>query len=500
MRTVALLLALLGLPQLEANAQETDAPEGAVIEAVEMSGFSPYDLSPGLRKDLDSLVGVPLNSDRIRELASRIEGEQPEVVAATRAVTRPDGKARVIFLIGRISDDTDLVENINARYIVESVELGGAAADVSQQLRDDLQKLVGRRLDTEEADRLKEQLEDELPGRAVERRISRGTQAGRIRVVFDVIEAPWIRFVPMRSKLVYHSDLGWSGVLDVPMSGSRSRHRFTAGFVFGNKDDLIEEYSGFRLRFESRAIGTKRLGASLEFSRFNQSWEDTTRSALAANPAIPEAYRTRMTVEPTATFAFSPSARLNAGVSFTELESLDRSPESQTANAWVAGISVDHRWDQDRDVRQTAAGSYQIRAGAGELDSDLAYKRHLWQARYQYDRDQATVIGSFSAGYISGQAPVFERFSLGDSTTLRGWNKFDIAPTGGERMFHQSLEFRYSHVAVFFDSGSVWDRSTDSRVRYSTGFGIHGDNGFLTVGFPLNADDDGATFLMGIRF
>jgi outer membrane protein assembly factor BamA len=166
----------------------------------------------------------------------------------------------------------------------------------------------------------------------------------------------------------------------------------------------------------------------------------------------------------------------------------------------VAGISADHRWDQGRDVRQTAAGSYQLRAGTGALDSDLVYQRHLWQARYQYDRDRATVIGSFSAGYISGEAPIFERFSLGDSSTLRGWSKFDVAPAGGERMFHQSLEFRYSHVAVFFDSGSVWGRSTDSRIRYSTGFGIHGDNGFLTVAFPLNADQDSATFMMGIRF
>ena len=125
MRTLALLLALLGLPLLVAHAQEADAPEGAIIDAVEMSGFSPYDLSPGLQKDINSLVGAPLNRERLNELASRIEAEQPEVVAATRGVTRPDGKARVIFLVARISDDTDLTENINARYIVESVEIEG---------------------------------------------------------------------------------------------------------------------------------------------------------------------------------------------------------------------------------------------------------------------------------------------------------------------------------------------------------------------------------------
>jgi outer membrane translocation and assembly module TamA len=54
---------------------------------------------------------------------------------------------------------------------------------------------------------------------------------------------------------------------------------------------------------------------------------------------------------------------------------------------------------------------------------------------------------------------------------------------------------------VFFDTGSVWDRNTDSKVRYSTGLGIHSDNSFLTVGFPLNNDNDsGPIFTAGVRF
>ena len=178
MRTLALLVLLLGLSFVQANAQEADAPEGAIIDSVEMSGFSPYSLSPGLQKEFDSLVGSPLNRERLNQLVSRIEGEQPEMVAAVRSVVRPDSKAHVIFLVARISEDTDLSENINARYVVESVDLEGPSSDVSQQLRDDLQRLVGKRLDTEEADRLKERLEKELPGRDVARRISKGSESG----------------------------------------------------------------------------------------------------------------------------------------------------------------------------------------------------------------------------------------------------------------------------------------------------------------------------------
>jgi len=500
MRTLALLVTLLGLLPPVAYAQEPDAPEGAIIDAVEISGFSLYDLSPGLQKDINSLVGAPLSRERLNALASRVEEERPEVVAAVRSVSRPEGKARVVFLVARISDDTDLAENINARYIVETVDVEGPYNDISQQLRDDLQKLVGKRLDTDEAERLKDRLESELPGRNVSRRISKGSQSGRIRVVFEVFEEPWIRFAPTRSKLVYHSQQGWSGVLDIPMSSSRSRHRFTAGVAFNDIDELIEEYSGFRLAFESRMVGTEKLGARLEFSRYNQTWEDATLTALASSPGIPELYRNRLTFEPTATFAFNSRVRINGGISISELESLSNSPNSQMANAWLFGISGDHLWQGSDDVRQRAEAGYQLRAAVEGLDSDLVYKRHLGQARYQFDQGRSTAIASLSLGYITGDAPLFERFSLGNSTTLRGWDKYDISPLGGERMFHSSVEYRYSHVAVFFDTGSVWDRNTDSKVRYSTGFGIHSDNSFLTVGFPLNSDNAGVTFMAGARF
>jgi len=501
MRTLALLVLLLGLPCVAANAQESDAPEGAIVDSVEMSGFSPYSLSPGLQKEMDTLVGAPLRRERLNELVSRIEGEQPEMVAAVRSVARPDGKAHVIFLVARISDDTDLSENINARYIVESVDLEGPVSDISQQLRDDLQKLVGKRLDTEEAEQLKERLENELPGRDVARRISKGSEAGRIRVVFEVVDEPWIRFAPTRSKLVYHSEQGWSGALDIPFSRSSSRHRFTAGFIFNDIDELIEEYSGFRLGFESRKIGTDKLGVRLDFARFNETWEDATLSALALNPTIPEPCRNRLTFEPTVTFAFTPSVRLTGGVSLSDMESLTHAPDSQKANAWVAGISADHTWRaQDGSASQSLEASYGLRAAVEGLDSDLFYKRHLGRASYRYTQGHSEALASISLGYISGQPPLFERFSLGNSTTLRGFDKYDIAPTGGERMFHSSIEYRYHHVGVFFDTGSVWDRDVDAKIRYSTGFGVNNDNFFLLLGFPLNGDDATPIFMTGVRF
>ena len=497
---VGLLLVALALP-LVAYAQDADAPEGARIDAAEVSGIALDALSPGLRQAIDSLAGTPLSHERLRELAARIEGERPEVVAAVRAIPRPNGEAHVVFFVARISDDLDLSANINARYVVERVELSGVADDaISQELRDAFQTLVGKRLDSTESDRLVERLKAELPNHDVRRRIAKGAEPGRIRVTFEIIEVEvlWIPFTPSRSKVVYHSTQGWSGALDIPIGGDA--HRFTAGFAFANKDDLIEEYSGYRLRVESRKLVTERLGASLEVASFNQSWEEATLSAIAANPQLPGAYRTRVTVEPYVTFAFHPSLRVRGGASVSELESLARSPASLMANAGVFGVTFGREWSAGARVDQQVDASYDLRAAREGLDSDLVYTRHLGRARYRLSNGPSVVIASVALGSISGATPLFERFSLGDSSTLRGWNKFDVAPAGGSRVFHQSLEYRFHGASLFLDVGSVWDQGTEQRVRLSTGFGFHTDYGFITLGIPLNADEAGVTFMAGVRF
>ena len=234
-------------------------------------------------------------------------------------------------------------------------------------------------------------------------------------------------------------------------------------------------------------------------ARINDSWRDATLFALAADPSIPEAYRSRLTVEPLVTFALTPFVRVTGGASISELESLSHPPDSQMASALVARVDYDQRWYQPR-VTQRVEASYELRSATEALESDLIYKRHLGKVRYRYTQRRSTVIADLALGGITGDAPLFERFSLGDSSTLRGWNKFDIAPAGGDRLFHASLEYRYRYFGLFLDSGSVWDSSRDMRIRLSSGFGVQGDNAFVTLAFPLNADDLGVTFTMGVRF
>jgi hypothetical protein len=320
-------------------------------------------------------------------------------------------------------------------------------------------------------------------------------------VVFTFAETEGLRWIPFarsRSKFVYHSDAGWSGVHDIPM-GNRE-HRVTAGFAYDDNDTLVEEYSGVRLRFESRHIGSERVGASLEASWLNNTWRAPVLAALGANPGVPAPYRRRITVEPTVTVAFTPHVRAVGGLSLSSLESLEHSPDSQMASALTGALLYNQRWERGRRTHQTVEAGYELRASVDGFGSDLDYKRHFGRVRYQFEHRRTAFIAEVFGGGITGSAPLFERFTLGDSSTLRGWNKFDIAPIGGNRVFHQSLEYRFYGAALFVDAGSVWEDGGPHDLRTSTGFGFHHDNVFLTVAFPLSTPGKSATFLAGVRF
>ena len=163
MRTLGLLITLLAAAPQAATDQKLAVPEGTVITSAQVTGFDIDRLSPGLRQDIRNLAGTPLKQERLDELAARIEAERPRYVAAVRTVMDPDGQARVFFVVGR-QDEPDRDDNVNARYIVEQADITGVPdAELTQALRDDLQALVGKRLDSGDADRLQERIERELP-------------------------------------------------------------------------------------------------------------------------------------------------------------------------------------------------------------------------------------------------------------------------------------------------------------------------------------------------
>jgi len=496
---IALLVSLLAIGPQAAQDQRA-APEGTTISAAEVSGFDPDRLSPGLRQDIRALVGTPLKQARLDELAARIEEERPRRVAAARAIMDAGGQARVIFIVGARGEDRDQ-SNVNARYVVEDVEIDGAPdGGVPKALRDDIEAMVGRPLDDDQASRLEERLERELPNYDVTRRIRRGSETGKIRVVFEVVRKPgprWLRYEPLRANVVYHSEQAWGSYLDLGIGDNDIR--FTPIVAIANGDDLVEEYSGWGLRFETRRLGTTRLGASLEWTSFDPDWRSKTVDALAADPSLPRLYDTRSTLTPLVKFAFTPELTIAAGVGITELDPLTPGASSQMANAALGVLDYDKRWDDSRSGSHRVESEFRVRAGSRALESDLAYTRYLVQGSYAYDQGRHHLTASASGGHASDSAPLFERFTLGDTRTLRGWDKYDVAPAGGTRLFYASVEYDFSGVGVFLDMGSVWDRSADRRFRSSTGLTFHAGPAFATVGFPLNTDDLTAVFIMGLR-
>ena len=500
MTRLFLLFGLILLPLSASYAQEIEPADGATISSAHVSGIDLDRLSPGLREDIGKLAGTALDRQRLRDLASRIETEQPRYVAAFRITADRADMARVVFVVGRVRD-ADRQGNVNARYVVDAVEIHGIdEARLDQQLRDDLQALVGKPLDDEEVERLVTRLKDALPHAVVGRGIVRGDQPGRIKLVFRVSQPEserWLHFEPIDTNALFHSDQGWGANLALAIGTDDVR--VTPIIPIDNGDALIEEYSGFGLRVESRKVGTERIGVFFEWSTYDQDWRGETLSAMTFRPDLPALYRNRMGVTPLLKFAITPHVSVGGGVAITELDSLVEPGPSRMANAGIGFIRFHDQWRPDSGLQQRLNASFTTRAGTSALESDLIYQRYVLHADYAVGSDRQQIVVSSMGGVIEGDAPMFERFAIGDTRTLRGWNKWAITPVGGNRLFAATLEYRYRAVNLFLDSGSVWDSGNEKHLRFSTGVSFTPGPVFFTLAFPLNTDEFHAVFAMGLR-
>jgi hypothetical protein len=504
MRILALVVAVIAATVHPASAQVIDPPDGTRIASAQVSGLDLDKLSPGLQEEIAKLAGSPLNREDLKAIAARIELEQPRFVAAPRVDADPAGLARVVFVAARLRDP-EYQANINAKYIVEVADVRGVPKSaLSPELRADLQAMTGQTLDSDLAERLELRLKSAFPEYDVERRTLRGSQPGTINVRYQLRRAEWsrwLRFQPLQSHVTYHSDQKWGALIDVPIGGRDVR--VTPIFAIDTTDDLIEEYSGYGVRFETRKLGTERLGVSLEGSWFDPKWRPSTLAALASDPGIPGAYGKRSTFTPLLSFAVTRHLTLTGGASLVELEPLESavpSPGSSAANAVVGSLSYQQRRDRDAGGRHEFNAALTVRSGTRSLESDFIYTRSLGQAAYSFRSGRHRVLLSGMAGVIDGGAPLFERFALGDTRTLRGWDKYKIAPAGGDRMAHASVEYRFGVLAMFLDSGSVWNDGTTRKLRVSTGLGFYAGPFFMTAGVPLNTGERRATFAIGLRF
>jgi outer membrane protein assembly factor BamA len=193
-------------------------------------------------------------------------------------------------------------------------------------------------------------------------------------------------------------------------------------------------------------------------------------------------------------------------LSFEQLNGIPGA-QSESANALTNTLRYRQSWSGFGDSTQLVDAAYSLRTATALLGTDLAYTRHVARVKYNYASRKQSVEVTMIAGAIFGQAPLFERFALGDSTLLRGWNKYELDPLGGNRLAYGSVTYGYRMLRVFYDVGSVWDQGQSPEAKQSVGVGVSSGLGVLQKGafllalaFPLRHGAVTPVLIAGMNF
>jgi len=392
--------------------------------------------------------------------------------------------------------------NVNTRYTVETVVISAEGwrtdlvADhnsngkLSSGLRKDAQALIGEKLNPTMLEQVAKRIRSEFHARAVEQHVLRGKSPEYVQVVFEV-KLPPARFDVSVPKFLYSSKQAWSGALEA--TASVGHNGFTVGGA-SDGDQLAERYSGMVARYENTKVGSDRVRFRFEYENYREQWNPATQ--VVSRDAL---YESRQNFQPEVTFVLSKPLTLSVGASFQQMREQFPAAETESANALITTLRYHRRLEGSESQHDLDAG-YSLRAATKVLSSDFAYARHRVQFRYMLTRGRNVVIDDLTAGTISGRAPLFERFVLGNASTLRGWNKFDLDPMGGNRMAHNSVEYRYGVLQVFYDTGAVWDRNETATLRHSAGIGLRQGVFSLAVAFPLREGHIDPIFMVGMNY
>jgi hypothetical protein len=400
--------------------------------------------------------------------------------------------------------DPSASPNVNSRYTVETVILSGkgwttnlqseSTDKISTGLRHQLVALIGQKLDPKTLDNLAVNLKKELNAREVTHRIERGEIAGQVRVEFDV--------KPVRSSVglsldsfTYDSKIGWSGSGEATVTASQN----TFGFgLASDGDGELERYAGIRASYENKHLGTERVGLKFLFDSYHDQWNRNTLIGLEGHPATTsDAYRSRQTFQPTLTVQLSRPLTLEVGTRFERYTNENPQLGNDGSDGIMASLRY-HRQLEGSDIQQDFDGALSLLSTTRLLDSDFVFNKWSAGLRYQFRRAKHQVIDNIWGGTIDGRAPLNERFVMGNTAYLRGWNKYDIDPLGGNRVIHNSVEYRYGCFQLFYDAGAIWDEGQPAIPRHSLGIGVHDSIFSLAVAFPVKSGHVEPILMMGI--
>lgn len=393
--------------------------------------------------------------------------------------------------------------NVNARYIVESVDIKGAARArllLSGPLRTEINQVVGQNYDEPALKRLADRIKDELRVPEVSVQVRKGRMPDRLVVTFEVgqdekgFDLDLVRFL-------YHSRQGWTGE-----GGATIRirgNKLSFGLV-SDGDRLAERYAGIQAGYERAFLGTDRLGLRFRFLSYHQQWN---RATLLAAPAS-DIYRERMHFVPETTIQIAEALQWSAGLDFARYRMAQPSPvasapsgaRTESSNAVVSTLRYHQRWDSGNGQEQEINASYGLRSATAVLASDAIYTRQQGELRYRLRRGNHDMRLGFLAGRIAGRAPMYERFVLGNAETLRGWNKFDLDPAGGSNVVHGSIDYAWRRFLIFYDTGAIWTLAEEREQKQSLGAGIREGAFELAVAFPIRTGRVKPVFYVGLNF
>jgi hypothetical protein len=397
--------------------------------------------------------------------------------------------------------------NVNSRYTIESINfVDHREYKLSTPLVEEIRRMVGAKVSTEALERLTARLRGELRAHDVTFKLTRGETPESVRVLIQVDHAGGAIEASIPG-LTYNTALGFTGSAE--LLGTLGQNTFTFQML-RDVDSMVDRVTGVQAKYERSLTSNGRIRIGFEFDGYDTQYDAATLAALdTSRPSSlgAGAYDSRLNYEPSATFVLAAPLTYAVGMSFEQLNGLPMAARSESANALVNTLRYHRRWSESGDSTQELDAGYSLRAATTLLASSLAYTRHLAHMKYNYSSRAQSVEVKLIAGAIYGQAPLFERFSLGDSNLLRGWNKYELDPLGGNRVVYGSVTYGYRMVRVFYDAGSVWDQGKPMEVKESAGVGISSNLGVLEKGafllalaFPLRDGRTMPVLIAGMNF
>ena len=166
----------------------------------------------------------------------------------------------------------------------------------------------------------------------------------------------------------------------------------------------------------------------------------------------------------------------------------------------TVGRVLDSR-DNIYDPHEGKRISYSIEY-AGFMGGDFDFTKFTADYRYYYRAGGESVWAlNLGAGYADGDMPLSQRFSMGGSDTLRGYEDDQFR---GNSMVKATLEYRFPIVkkvqgVLFTDNGYAWDNRFEDEfdfglIKNSFGVGLRINSPLGPVKLDYGYGDDGGKF------